>query len=65
MLDKKFLLEKINNQQENTQEAIVDRLEAIKKEFFQMAKKRTESANVIDVEPLKEQSNAIQPQLQG
>ena len=58
MLDKKFLLEKINNQQDSTQEAIVDRLEAIKKEFFQMAKKRTEPSEIIDVTPIP------QPQLQ-
>lgn len=60
MLDKKFLLEKINNQQDSTQEAIVDRLEAIKKEFFAMAKKKTETVNVIDVTPIQENTNAIQ-----
>jgi hypothetical protein len=65
MLDKKFLLEKINNQTENTQEAIVDRLEAIKKEFFAMAKKRTEPSTIIDVTPIQENQNAVQPIVQA
>ena len=51
MLDKKFLLEQINNKKESGEEAIMDRLEAIKREFFQMAKKRTEATNVIDITP--------------
>lgn len=53
MLDKKFLLEKINNKEQNTEEKVMDRLEALKKEFLQFTKARN-MANVIDVVPIVE-----------
>jgi hypothetical protein len=64
MLDKKFLLQQINSKSENTEEHIADRLDALKKEFLSFAKKKA-MENVIDVEPIQEQLNAFQPQLQA
>lgn len=51
MLDKKFILEKINSKQESSEEAIADRLESLKKEFLSFAKRKT-MENVIDVTPI-------------
>ena len=53
MLDKKFLLEKMNNREQNTEEAVMDRLAALKKEFLQFAKAKTiDQSKVIDLEVL-------------
>lgn len=63
ILDKKMLLQQINNKSDNTEEAIADRLESLKKEFLSFAKKKTAETmeNIIDVTPVKENDNAIQP----
>lgn len=62
MLDKKFILQQINAKSDNTEEAIADRLESLKKEFLSFAKRKS-MENVIDITP--EPTNAIQPQLQA
>ena len=52
MLDKKFVLQQINNRADHTEEAIADRLESLKKEFLNFAKKnKIEVKDVIDVTP--------------
>ena len=53
MLDKKFILEKINNRQEHSEEAIKDRLDSLKKAFLDFAKNRkvVDESQVIDVVP--------------
>ena len=53
MLDKKFILEKINNKQEHSEEAVKDRLDALKKAFLDFAKNRkvVDESQVIDVMP--------------
>lgn len=58
MLDKKFILQQINSKTDNTEEAIKDRLDALKKEFLNFAKKKT-MENVIDITP--ETTNAVIP----
>jgi hypothetical protein len=63
MLDKKFILQQINSKSDSTEEAIADRLDALKKEFLSFAKKRIEVTNVIDITP--EKQNALKPQLQA
>lgn len=50
MLDKKFILQQINAKSDNTEEAIADRLESLKKEFLSFAKRKS-MENVIDVTP--------------
>lgn len=62
MLDKKFILQQINTRTDNTEEAIADRLESLKKEFLNFAKKKS-MENIIDITP--EKPDAIQPQLSG
>lgn len=64
MLDKKFILQQINAKSDNTEEAIADRLESLKKEFLSFAKRKS-MENVIDVTPLQENTDAIQPRIQA
>ena len=64
MLDKKFILQQINAKTDNTEEAIKDRLDALKKEFLSFAKKKA-MENVIDVTPIQENTDAIQPRIQA
>lgn len=64
MLDKKFILQQINARTDNTEEAIADRLESLKKEFLSFAKKKA-MENVIDVTPIQENTDAVQPRLQA
>jgi hypothetical protein len=53
MLDKKIILERMNNKEQTTEEAVFDRLSALKKEFLQFTKARTiEAPKIIDVEVL-------------
>ena len=57
MLDKKFMLDRINRQQDTGQEQVADRLEALKKSFLDFAKKKAEPLT-IDITPTEVTNNA-------